>query len=152
MKHLKLTAIGLVLAMTVMVVAEAEAGRIKKPRKGSRTEKTEDMKTPQNYDMYPTMQFVSGVLSRDHHAGWKIGETPLYVHKDCTIYLEGAEEGFLQEGREAFVMGSLVGEAISAISIRIAEPNFPTNGPNPMADIMEPGENPNVGRYTGPID
>ena len=152
MKHLKQGMIFLVLAMAVMVVTEVEAGRIKKPKKGARTEKTEAMKQPAEFDKLPSMTFVTGVLSRDIHSGWKIGETPLFMHKGCTIYMEGVEEGFLEEGREAFVMGSMLGEAISAYSVRLAEPEFKTNQPNDLLDIMEPGEDPNVGRYTGPVD
>ena len=74
------------------------------------------------------MKFVSGVLSRDMHSGWKIGETPLLVHRDCTIYMDGAEEGWLEEGREASSWDRL-GETISAISIRMTDPMFESNEP-----------------------
>lgn len=152
MKHLKLAMSCLILAMTVMVVTEVEAGRIKKPKKGARTEKSEAMEQPAEFDKYPSMKFISGVLSRDMHSGWKIGDVSLVVHRDCTIYMEGAEEGWLEEGREAFVMGNMLGETISAISIRMTEPMFGLNEPNPLQDIMEPGDNPDCGRLTGAVD
>jgi len=152
MKHPKLAMIFLVLAMTVMVVTEVEAGRIKKPKKGARTEKTEEMKKPAKFDNYPSMQFTSGVLSRDALTGWRIGDIPLYVHKDCSIYLEGAEEGYLEEGREAVVMGSMIGDAMSAMSIHISNPSYMMNGTDSLETIKEPGENPNVGRLTEKVD
>jgi hypothetical protein len=152
MKHLKLATICLVLALTVMVVTDVEAGRIKKPPKGARTEKTEEMNRPAEFNNYPNMQFTSGVLSRDAIAGWKIGDIPLYVHKDCSIYLEGAEEGYLEEGREAIVMGSMIGDAINAMSIRIDNPSYQTNRTDDLESNREPGENPNCGRFTELVD
>ncbi len=77
MKNFKLAMIGLGLALTVMVVTDAEAGRRKKPEKGARTEKTEEMKKPQRFDNLPTMEFLGGTLSRSAQSGWMIGETPL---------------------------------------------------------------------------
>jgi len=152
MKHLKLAMICLGFALTVMVVTEAEAGRIKKPPKGSRTEKSEEMQVPQSYEKYPPMHFVTGVLSRDPHSGWMIGDTPLLVHKNCTIYLEGAEEGWLEEGREAIVMGSWLENSISAVSIRMTNPDFNPNKRDALEGLMEPGEDPNCGRFTERVD
>jgi len=147
MKHLKLAMICLGFAVAAMVVSEAEAGRIKKPQKGSRTDKTEEQTKPQRFDNYPTMDFVGGTLTQDAHVGWKIGNTPLYLKDGCVITMDGVEEqGWLEEGREAVVMGARFGEAISAWSIHISHPAYKTMGMSQSQELKEPGPNPNVGK------
>ena len=152
MKNFKLAMIGLSLALTVMVVTDAEAGRRKKPEKGARTEKTEEMKKPRRFDNLPTMDFLGGTLTRDAHSGWKIGETPLYLHGDCVITMDGADEGWLEEGREAVVMGARMGGAISAWSIHVSQPSYKTMGSSMSKELKESGPNPNVGRIVKPIE
>jgi len=152
MKNFKLAMIGLGLALTVMVVTDAEAGRRKKPEKGARTEKTEEMKKPHRFDNLPTMDFLGGILSRDAHSGWKGGETPLYLHGDCVITMDGADEGWLEEGREAVVMGARVGGAISAWSIHVSQPSYKTMGSSMSKELKESGPNPNVGKIVKPIE
>jgi hypothetical protein len=152
MKHLKLAMICLGLALTVMVVTEAEAGRTKKPKKDSRTEKTEEMKKPRRFDNQPTMDFLGGTLSQDAHTGWKIGGTSLYLRKDCVIIMDGTEGGWLEEGRQAVVMGSRVGNAISAWSIHIAQPEYKTMGLGQSKELKEAGPNPNVGKILKPVE
>ena len=114
MKHLKLAMFCLSLALTAMVVSEAEAGRFKKPAKGARTEKTEEEKIARRFDNLPTMSFMSGILTRDAHSGWKVGETPLYLHGECVITMDGSDEGMLQEGAKAIVMGARMGGGTSS--------------------------------------
>ncbi len=63
MKNLKLAMICLGISLTAMVVAEAEAGRIKEPPKGSRTEMPEEMTKPRRYDKLPTMRFMSASIA-----------------------------------------------------------------------------------------
>ncbi len=152
MKNFKLAMIGLGLALTVMVVTDAEAGRRKKPEKGERTEKTEEMKKPQRFDNLPTMDFLGGTLTRDAHSGWKIGDTPLYLHGDCVITMDGAEEGWLEEGREAVVMGARMGGAISAWSIHVAQPQYKTMGLSQSKELKKAGPNPNVGQILKPVE
>jgi hypothetical protein len=147
MKHLKPAMICLCLAVTLMVVAEAEAEKINIPSKGARTEKTEEMMKPARFDHYPPMSFMSGVLYHDPHSGWKIGETPLYVSGNCVITLEGEEEGRLEEGRKAVVMGSRVGDGISALTVNVSRPQFGKRAASPSDGIKEAGSNPNVGVY-----
>jgi len=144
MKHLKLATICLGLALTVMLATEVEAGN--KPTKGTRTEKTEEMKQPGRFDNNPTMQFMSGVLTRDAHSGWKIGETPLYVSGKCVITMDGVEEGgWLEEGRTATVMGSKIGEAISAWTVMVSRPDYEYRDFKQSSTLKEPGPNTNVG-------
>ncbi len=150
MKNLKLAMICLSLALTVMVVTEAEAGRLKKPTKGARTEKTEDEMLPHRFDNFPPMSFMSGILTQNAHSGWKIGETPLYLHSDCVITMDGADEGMLQEGAKAVVMGSRIGGAISAWAIHVSQPVYGTAGFNRSSELKEPGPNPNVGMILEP--
>lgn len=152
MKNFKLAMIGLGLALTVMVVTDAEAGRRNKTEKGARTEKTEEMKKPHRFDNLPTMDFLGGILTRDAHSGWKIGNTPLYLHGDCVITMDGTDEGWLEEGREAVVMGARMGEAISAWSIHVAQPQYKTIGLSQSEELKEAGPNPNVGRIVKPVE
>lgn len=152
MKHFKLAMICLSIALTATVVAEAEAGLFKKPAKGARTEKTEEQMLPRRFDNYPTMSFMSGMLSKDAHSGWKIGETPLYLHRDCVITMDGVEDAWLEEGRRATVMGSRVGGAISAWSINISQPAYKMIGSGGSEELKEAGPNPNVGRIIKPVE
>lgn len=147
MKHLKVAMVCLGLALTVMVVNEAEAGRIKKPAKGARTEKTEEEMQPRRFDRLPSMQFMSGTLTRDPHSGWKIGETPLYLSSRCVITTQGSEEGMLEEGAKAVVMGSMVGGAISAWTVNVSQPDFHMKDFSQGGGLKEAGENPNVGEF-----
>ena len=151
MKHLKLATICLVFAMAVMVVADAEAGKIKKPPKGSRTEKPEHMMAPHHFDYQPEMTFVAGVLSKDPQVGWKVGDTPLYLSQECVIYLDGTEDGWLEEGRDAVVMGSKAGEAISAWSVHMGDSGSKYMGTDISSELKEPGKNPNVGMLLQPV-
>ncbi len=150
MKHLKLAMICLSLALTVMVVSEAEAGRIKKPTKGERTEKTEEEMIARRFDNLPTMSFMSGILTRDAHSGWKVGEIPLYLHGDCVITMDGSDEGMLQEGSKAVVMGSRMGGAVSAWAIHVSQPTFKSAGMKRSEERKEAGPNSNVGMILEP--
>jgi hypothetical protein len=153
MKNLKLTMVCLGLALTAMVVSEADAGVFKKDGKKARTEKSEEMSKPARHDNYPSMKFVGGILSRDMHSGWKIGETPLYLHQDCVI--SGSEEdgsGGLEEGRHATVMGAPVGGAINAYSIYVSSPSYKSIGLGGSQELKEPGPNPSVGVITNPAE
>jgi len=150
MKHLKLAMICLSLTLTVMVVSEAEAGRFNKPSKGERTEKTEEEMIPRRFDNLPTMSFMSGILTRDAHSGWKIGETPLYLHGECVITMDGSDEGMLQEGAKAIVMGARMGGAVSAWAIHVSMPQYGMAGFNKSAERKEVGPNSNVGMILEP--
>ena len=153
MKHLKLAMICLCLTFAVMVVTEADAGKIKKPKKGQRTEKTEEQMKPHRFDKQPAMDFVGGTLTQDAHAGWKIGNTQLYIGKGCVIKVDGDEEGgYLEEGREAIVMGARFGNAISARSIHISKPVYKTMGLSQSTELKEAGPNPNVGKIVSPVE
>jgi len=152
MKHLKLAMICLSLALIAMVVTEAEAGRKNKPTKGARTEKTEEEMLPHRFDNLPTMSFMSGMLTRDAHSGWKVGETSLYLHSDCVITMDGAEKGMLKEGRKAIVMGSRIGGAVSAWAIHVSQPTFNAAGFNRSEELKEAGPNPNVGIILKPVE
>ncbi|MEN8007280.1 MAG: hypothetical protein ABFS42_09720 [Candidatus Krumholzibacteriota bacterium] len=146
MKNFKLAMICLALAATVMAVTDAEAGRKKKPAKGARTEKPEEMKKPRRFDNYPTMEFRGGILTRDAHTGWKIGDMPLHLNSECVITMDGSEVGMLVEGREAVIMGARMGEAISAYSIHVSQPEYKNIGKSMSDEPKERGPNPNVGK------
>ena len=148
MKHLKLAMICLGLALTAMVVTEADAGRIKKPPKGSRTEKTEDEMKPVRIAKLPPMEFVGGTLTQDLHTGWKIGNTPLYLGKNCVISSGEGDGVMLVEGLEAVVMGTRFGNAINARSIVLSRSIQKSPGGSYAEGLKEVGPNPNVGVYS----
>lgn len=154
MKNLKLTTIclGLVLALTAATVVEAQAGVFGKNKKKERTEKTEEEMTPRRFDKYPSMHFMGGTLTRDAHSGWKLGETPLFLGADCVITVEDSDEGFLEEGREAVVMGSMIGGSISAVSILVMKPAYRNMGLAQSKELKEAGPNPNVGKIVKPVE
>jgi hypothetical protein len=154
MKNLKLKTIclGLALALAAMTVAEAEAGVFGKKNKKDRTEKSEEEMTPRRFDKYPTMKFMGGTLTRDAHSGWKLGETPLFLGADCVITMEGSDEGLLEEGREAVVMGSMIGGSMSAVSILVMKPSYQNMGQAQSKELKEAGPNPNVGRIMKPVE
>ena len=154
MRNLKLTTIclGLALALTAMSVVEAQAGVFGKNKKKDRTEKSQEEKTPRRFENHPPMHFKGGTLSRDAHSGWKLGENPLFLAPDCVIAMEGSEEGYLEEGREAVVMGSMVGNTISAVSILVMKPSYQNLGLGQSSELKEAGPNPNVGRIVKPAE
>lgn len=147
MKHLKLAMVCLGFALIAMVASEAEAGKIKKPPKGSRTESTDEMIAPHRFDDFPTMDFVGGTLTNDPHTGWKIGNTSIFVKSGCVIVMDGIEEqGWLEAGREAIVMGARFGDSISAWSIHISQPTYKSMGMSASKELKESGPNSNVGK------
>jgi hypothetical protein len=153
MKHLKLAMICLCFTFAVMAVTGADAGKIKQPKKGQRTEKTEEQMKPQRFNNQPSMDFLGGTLTQDPHAGWKIGNTSLYIGKGCVIKMDGVEEGgYLAEGREAIVMGARFGNAISARSIHISQPRYKSMGLSQSPETKETGPNPNVGKIVRPVE
>lgn len=152
MKNIKSTTVFLVLALTVMFVAEADADWFGKDKKKARTEKSEEMKKPAEYNKYPSMSFVGGILSQTAHSGWKIGETPLYLRSDCVISMADSEEGWLEEGRHATVMGARMGGAINAYSIYVSLPEYQTRGMGSSKELKEAGSNPNVGKIVRPVE
>jgi hypothetical protein len=152
MKRIIITTLALVL---VFGLATAEAGQKKKvtrksPPRGSRTEKTEEMKKPARYDKMPTMSYVSGRLDQEGLRGWRIGNHSLILKDDCSV-MEGGEAGYLREGKKAIVMGSRVGDTIVAWSVRLVPEDF--SSPTPSRHFRrEPGPNPNVGVLKGNVE
>ena len=149
MKRIIITILALVLAFGL---ATAEAGQKKKvsrksPPKGSRTEKTEEMKKPARFDRNPTMSYVTGRLDQEGLRGWRIGDYSLALKDGCSI-IENGEASYLREGKKAIVMGSRVGNTIVAWSVRMVPEDF--SSPTPEEGVRrEPGANPNVGVLRG---
>jgi hypothetical protein len=154
MKHLKLTTIclGLALVLTAVAATGADAGMFGKKKKEKRTEKAEEEMTPRRFDKFPNMRFMGGTLTQDAHTGWRLGDTPLYLGKDCVISVEGSDSGSLEEGREAVVMGSMVGGMINAWSILVMQPVYKTVGMGDSQELKEPGNDPRVGKILKPAE
>lgn len=146
MKNLKLAMICMGLVLVAVVATEADAGWFKKDKKKKRTEKSEEEMKPNHIDCFPTMEFVGGVLTRGAHSGWKVGERPLYLAKECVITMDGEEDGWLEEGRKAIVMGAPVGDAISAWSIIVSRPEYQMQDPGRSPELKEPGTDGSVGK------
>ena len=133
MKRTAMTTLALAFLIGVIAAPEAGAGWFdKKPPK--RTEKPEWMKKPQRYEG-PVMSFHSGVLQQDGWSGWKLGETKIQFSKECLITTDGAEEGFLDAGRNAIVMGPKFGDTILAWGVRVTRPDF-TLGPSVNSEVQ----------------
>ncbi len=131
MKRFTILMLVTVFALGVVAAPGADAGWFKKDKE-KRTEKPEWMKKPQRYEG-PVMDFHSGVLQQDGWTGWKLGEVKIQFTKDCRISTDGAEEGYLDAGREAIVMGPQFGDTIMAWSVRVVKPDFGQerrNGPD----------------------
>ena len=145
MKRITVLLLALVMALGVVAAPEAGAGWFKKDKKPERTEKPDWMKKPQRYEG-PRMSFHSGVLQQDGPSGWKLGETSIQLTKDCLITVDGAEEGYLDAGRDAIVMGPKFGDTILAWSIRVTQPDY-TSGRNQNGDVrlIVSETNPNCG-------
>ena len=138
MKTITILTLALVLTIGVVATPQADAGWFKKD-KPERTEKPEWMKKPRRFDG-PVMSFHSGVLQQDGWTGWKLGETKIQFTKDCFITTDGAEEGYLDAGREAIVMGPKIGDTILAWSVRVLQPDF-SMGPNRSSEVqLQPSE------------
>jgi hypothetical protein len=152
MKNLKLATTFLGCFLAFSMVTAADAGWFKKDRHKNRTEKNEEEMKPCRFDNHPPMYFLKGMLSRSVHSGWKIDETPLYVAKDCTISMVGEEEGWLESGRDAVVMGARMGDGIVARSIVVYQPSYGSLGSGSSEEPKESGPNPNVGKIVRPAE
>jgi hypothetical protein len=151
MKRTIIIALALVL---VFGLATAEAGQRDKkgrkaPKKGQRTEMP-DTWTQVRYDEFPTMSYKAGLLTREGWHGWSIDGVSLTLRENCTI-MNDEDDGFLQEGRKAIVMGSRVGDTMVAWSVRVMGMDYSSPTPSPYFR-REPGPNPNVGVLKGRVE
>ncbi len=145
MKRITVAMLALVFAAGLALAPVADAGWFKKD-KPKRTEKPEWMKKARRYDNMPTMSFHTGVLEQDGWTGWKLGETKLQFSKDCLITAEGSEEGFLDAGRQAFVMGTKAGDTIVAWSVRVSRIEASVqNSYDSNIKVQKSEANPNCG-------
>ncbi len=133
MKRITILTLALAFTLGTVMAPEAGAGWLKKDGP-KRTEKPEWMKKPQRYDG-PAMSFHSGILQQDGWSGWKLDEMKIQLAKDCLITTDGAEEGSLDAGRKAIVMGPRFGDTILAWSIRVTKPDF-TIGRNVGSEVQ----------------
>ncbi len=121
MKRSILTTAALVLLAGALVMTDAvAAGRGKREKQGPRrTEMPEEYMQAHHFDRDPSMSFHSGTLRRDGLAGWRVGEVALQLTADATVMGPDGQESFLQEGREAVVMGPRFGSTMLAWSVRM---------------------------------
>ncbi len=111
--------------------------------------KEEDKNEAHRFENYPTMKFYKGTLRRDTYAGWRLDDLSMQLMANSTVTTDGAEEGFLQEGKPAIVMGAQYGSTLVVWRVRVMQPEN-DYGQKDSNVHVEPGPNPDVGVGTGP--
>lgn len=115
------TTAALCLLAGALVASDAEAGKRRDPKKLSkdRTEMPALYTEPHHFDRDPTMSFHRGVLRRDGLAGWRVGDLHLQMRPDGLVLDPDGQQSFLQEGRDAVVMGPRVGDTMVGWNVRL---------------------------------
>lgn len=145
MKKQLITAAILMVFLGVAVVHDAAAGLFDRFKSDQ-----EETKVPPRYNLLPTMSFHKGVLGRDVGAAWTLGELKLSFAPTCEITSEAKNGAGLDEGREALVMGSKVGDTIVAWRVTVQGSDQGILVQDPQITFTPSEENPMVGVGTGP--
>jgi hypothetical protein len=136
MKRTTIALLIVVLGFSFATVMDADAGWFGKDKK-------EEAKYVPRYDRYPTMGFQKGVLMRDARTGWRLGELNIQFMEDCQVSTDGAEEGYLQEGRTAVITGPRWGNTVVAWRVRVLAMDQTYNTFDSNV-VLEEGATPNV--------
>ncbi len=148
MKRFTFLMLAAVFVIGATAAPQAGAGWFQKKEKPRRTEKPDWMKRPRRYEGTP-MAFHSGILQQDGRTGWKLGDTPIQFAPDCLIMTDGSDEGYLDSGRQAIIMGPMIGETIMAWNVRVVQPEFMQKAPDLKGIRLKPSSvNPKVGEMT----
>lgn len=137
----------LILAVALVFAAApgADAGFLDKWQK-----KETESKKPHRYDTFPTMSFHKGVLSHGLGTSWELDGVALVVRSDCSITSDYGGDPQLLEGKEALVMGPMLGEAIMAYRVRILKPDYMYEGVEKSGEFTPSEVDPTVGEGHGP--
>jgi len=137
MKRATMIFLVVVMGLSLTAVVDADAGWFGKDKK------EKEAKDVPRYDKFPTMGFHKGVLGRDTGVGWRLDDFDVQFMEDCEISTEGAEEGYLQEGRIAIISGPRWGNTIVAWRVRVMsrDETYNTYDSN---DVLVDGATPGV--------
>lgn len=143
MKRATIVLLAVVLGLSFATAMDADAGWFGKDNK------EEETKYVPRYDKYPTMGFHSGILKQGMGANWRLDELDLQFMTECEISTDGAEEGFLQEGREAIITGPRWGNTIVAwrVQVKAMDQTYNSYDSN---EVLEEGATPLVSVGRGP--
>lgn len=138
----------LILSIVAAVLAApgAEAGLFDKWNKN----KNEKSNKPPRYDLLPTMSFHTGILGRDVGQGWTLGDLRLSFAPDCEINTEVDHGSGLDEGREALVMGSRLGNTIVAWRVLVKKNEYGLEARDSNIQFIPSEVDPTVGEGSGP--
>lgn len=141
--------LALIVAVTLgtLAVSDAQAGWLDKWKKKDKKEETAQV---HRFDLYPTMSFHKGTLSRGIGLSWELDNTNLLVRSDCEVVTELGGEAQLTEGREALVMGTRLGDTIVAYQVRLVKPDYMSEGTPTETEVMPSDSDPTVGEGRGP--
>ncbi len=145
MKKMTLITLALAVLVAISMTGEANAGWF------DRDEKVEADSEPHRFELLPSMEFFRGTIRRDAYSGWLLDECSLQLMGNGTVTMEGSDEGHLQEGQSAVVMGVKFGSTLVAYRIKVMKPDYGYNSQKDSNVHVEPGPNPNVGVGTGPM-
>ena len=96
------------------------------------------------------MSFHTGVLGRDAGTGWTLGDLRLSLAPNCEINSEADQGTGLDEGREALVMGSRLGDTIVAWRVLVKQNEYGLEARDSNIKFIPSEEDPSVGVGSGP--
>ena len=132
-----------VALVTSLVAVDAEAGLF-----GKKKDKAED-KQIHRYDNFPSVSFSSGVLTRDVHTGWQLGDYNIQFVKGCQVDADEGVVAELREGSTARVMGPRFGDTILAYRVYIQKPDYMNLGNTSSSQVIWSDVDPTVGEGMG---
>nr|MEE4268443.1 hypothetical protein [Candidatus Krumholzibacteria bacterium] len=149
MKRVFPAAVALILIVGLLAASDAQAGLFDRWGKDKK-DKEEQAKVAPRYDHYPSMVFHSGLLGRDVGTGWTVDSYRLILAKDCVITSEVPMGDGLDEGREALIMGSRLGDTIVAWRVKVKAEDGGFNSKDPNIKFVPSEVDPTVGEGSGP--
>jgi hypothetical protein len=139
-------AAAVILIVGLLAASDAQAGLFD----GWGKDKTEQSKVAPRYDHYPSMGFHAGLLGRDVGTGWTLDGFRLVLAKDCVVTTEIPMGDGLDEGREALIMGSRMGDTIVAWRVKVKAGDGGLRSGDPNIKFVPSEVDPTVGEGSGP--
>lgn len=142
------------LAAGAVTAPDAEAawrlGQKKSSSNPKRVEMPEEFRESKRFDA-PPMEFQAGTLRREGMGDWWLGNYRLQLSAETAIIGPDGEGGFLQEGREVAVMGSVQGNTINGWSVRLLGDDMPLQRADTEVVKKRSDSDPDVGEIvSGP--
>ena len=143
MKRMMFLTIALAVLVTVSITDEANAGWFTKDKKEEVDNKAH------RFELFPSMSFFNGTIRKDTYSGWLLDDLSLQLVSKSSVTMDGSEEGFLQEGQTAMVMGVKYGTTLLAYRVRVMKPDY-GYAQNDVVENLQPGPHPNISIGNGP--